>query len=84
MPGLDLLAEDDGKVGGPFGVRFDGRNDGLGEGGEELGGEGAAVVEIELEGVSLWWDGGGCGLRGSKGKLVACELGRESHGDDCG
>lgn len=57
MPWLDLLAKDDGEVGGPVGVGFDGGDDGGGEGGEELGGEGAAIIEIELEGVGCWRNG---------------------------
>lgn len=55
MPWLNLLAEDEGETGCPRFILLDGGNDFFGQGAEELRREGAAVVDVKLEGV--------CGMR---------------------
>ena len=80
MPGLDLLAEDDGQAGGPGRVGADDGRDGGGEGAEELGGEGADVVEVDLEGVRGGRDAGGGRLGCGELQPVAGELGGQGHG----
>ena len=79
MPGLNGLSEYDANAGlGVF--PFDERDD-LGLEVEELfGGEGADVVEVELEGVG---DGGGGGRGGGEEEEGAGELGIDCHCKDC-
>lgn len=57
MPWLDLLAEDKGEAGCPGWVGLDGGDHVVLQRAEDLGGEGTAVVEVELEGVSCVSDG---------------------------
>ena len=69
MPRLDLLAEDEGQVGGPGLVVADGGDDVVAECAEELGREGAAVVDVQLERVL----GMGGGTRSMpRGRIRAC------------
>ena len=89
VPGLDLLAEDDGEERGPRGVGAHEGEDVARERQELLGGEGAAVVDVELERVRRVRDRRGRGrrgrVRGGRGaelELVGGELGRDGHG--CG
>lgn len=57
MPWLHLLAEDNGEAVGPGGILANGRPDLSCQVVEDFGGEGAAVVEVELKGVGCARDG---------------------------
>lgn len=57
MPWLDLLAEDKGEAGRPGRVGLDSGDHVVLQGAEDLGGEGTAVVEVELERVSCMRNG---------------------------
>ena len=78
MPGLDLLAEDELDVGGPFRVGADRRRHDVVNGVELLGREFADIVEEELYGVHRRGHGAGGGGRG-EGQLLTGEFRGESH-----